>query len=264
MKKRALLFLGFVFCLSSGLFAEETTLLSNLKEILPESVAVELLEKGQLEHVMIKEKNPQYRFVPNTPLGKEAVDFWDRDTAPSFIDEVLFLYKKPALAAPGADIERISGIFRSISTLEGIPYYSKSKKKELILYEYSYVIDDPSTQNKIPDPTAESVDGQVLYALQKDATFGETIYRYRYRQAGVEVAFFAQNLTPFYVAFIRALKAEGLKMVFVVDDIGEAFVMYGVIRADIINFPGVMDRVQMSFSSRADAVYRWFISQFEK
>ena len=63
---------------------------------------------------------------------------------------------------------------------------------------------------------------------------------------------------------ITGIKQEELKSVLLVEDLGDEMLIYGIVRADHISFPGVKKRIEASISSRMDAMYEWFVALYEE
>jgi hypothetical protein len=227
-----------------------------LKVFLPESIAAELVSKGSIQNTVYREKGAAPKLAPATPLAKEALAFWSGKD-PSFFVETLWLYKKPDAkkSAAGADRGSISVLLRSVS---------HSRNKMRTLYETSYVVDSAATKKKIADPVSGSADGVSLVAIQKDLTFGEYLYSYRYRENADSVAFYSSNLQAMNYAVIRVLDPDKLRVSLVVQDLGDYFLVYNLTRADFFAIPGLDEKVNSSFTARADAIYGWFLKEYEK
>jgi hypothetical protein len=132
------------------------------------------------------------------------------------------------------------------------------------LYEKSYVIDGIKTKNRQPDPVQGSADGLVLTVLQKDMTFGEYVYEYSYKQTDNTVAFYSQNKEAMRYNFVKLLDANNLHMSLIVQDLGDYLLIYGVTSAKFFAIPGVDKKINESFLNRSEAIYKWFISEYEK
>ena len=132
------------------------------------------------------------------------------------------------------------------------------------LYEKSWTIDGQATRNRIADKNTGSADGMTIYALQKDLTFGEYAYSYSYRQTADTVAFFSQNLDAMNYSVIKLIDPGKLRVSLVVQDFGDYLLVYGLTRADFPAIPGLEGKVNASFTTRAEAVYQWFIREYEK
>lgn len=255
-----------------------------LDMLLPPDVSARLVKEGTLQNSVYRQKGAVPVLTPNLSLAREAVGFWNGADA-AFFCENLFLYKKkqagtagikqaeveasgdgisPAVALATRENQKISSILRSISALEGLEYYSTSRKKMRLLYEKSYVVDNEASRKRIADPVTGNGNGLSLVAVQKDLTFGEYAYRYEYRSEGNSAAFFSRNIDPLRYTFIKLIEADKLRVSLVVHDLGDYLLVYGLTRADFPAIPGLDDKINASFTTRAQAMYGWFIKQYEQ
>lgn len=253
----------FVLVFTSSLFAADIE--ERLGQIVPVSIVKNLVKKGELRNSAYRQKGVTALCLPNTQLAKEANLFWTGEEAPFFI-ETLYLYKKPAAkqGVAGKETQSISAILRSLSHLQGIEYYSTSRKKMRTLYEKSYVVESLQNKKRIADPISGSADGMTLTVVQKDLTFGEYTYEYRYRQNEDSVAFFSRNIEPMNYSIIKMIDKNNLHIALVVQDLGDYLLIYGSTRVNFLALPGLEDKINSSFSTRADAMYKWFINEYEK
>jgi len=260
--KRILFALSAFLCAATP-FADDLD--KALSGILPGKTITELRERGMIQHSSYRNDSEGLVLAPDTALAAEAASFWE-GSAPPFFCETLYLYAKPAgkAGAIGADVPRIAAIMRSLSRLEGIEYFSTSRQKMRTLYASSYAVSDPETRVKIPDPTAGSADGQIVYAVQRDLTFGEYLYRYDYRQTPDSVAFYSRNEEGLKYAFVKLINPDRLRVSRVVKDLGSHLLIYSLTRVDFFALPGVEGKINASFTTRADAIYKWFINEYER
>ena len=259
MKKLSFTAILFLFC-SVILSAE---IKDQLEKILPGPIVQELITKGSLQNSEYRQENASLKLLPNISLAKEGPFIQAAIQDPFFI-ETLYLYKKNGLKTSINDTKNISIILRSLSRLEGIQYYSASRKAMRTLYEKSYVIDGIKTKIRQPDPIQGTADGLVLTVLQKDMTFGEYVYEYSYKETDNSVAFYSQNKESMRYNFIKLIDANNLHVSLIVQDFGDYLLIYGVTSAKFLAIPGIDKKINESFLNRSEAIYKWFISEYEK
>jgi hypothetical protein len=266
MKKLlTLVVLPLVLC--AGLAGQDIQ--ERLAALISPAVAVTLVREGALQRIVYRQKNAVPELSPKTPLGAEMAAFLRKDMADGndlpFISETVYLYEKPEnrRTEPGADIAAVSVILRSVSRLKNTEYYSHTRKKMRILFEKSYAVDNPRDKNPIPDPVGGSGDGLTVPVLQKDLTFGEYVYEYRYRCTDTEAAYFSKNLESFWYGIFRLIKPENLRISILVHDLGDYLLVYGLTGADFFSVPGMEQKLRNSFTSRSDAIYDWFIREYQ-
>ena len=188
---------------------------------------------------------------------------------PNIVIETLYLYKKPEKYFSGSrswnEGQRI-GVFNqtlAVSTLSGIQYYSASRRELRTFYESSVVIDDPRTKKPLPDPVFTQPVSTSLFARQKDLTFGDNIYRYDYTASEDILIFTQENVTALSVGIFRVIGKGNLKSIFAVTDCGDSILIYAVSMVNAALFPGMKERITSSFSSRAEAILKWFSGRLD-
>jgi len=213
---------------------------------------------------------PALKLTPALPELRQFTANSMSALVPSIVVETLYLYKKPASAADTAtwsDAQK-TALFNqmtALSTLTGIEYFSASRNTMRTFYEYSSVIDDPSSKKPLSDPVFEQPPAQyTLYARQKDLTFGDNVYRYEYTAGKDSLIFVQENMTSLNYGIIPAVGKNKLKSILAVIDCGDSLLIYAVSMAKTASIPGMTDRIGNSFRNRADAVYKWFISGADK
>jgi len=245
-----------------GCFFLSAEVKDQLGKILPEQIVLDLIKEGSLQNSAYRQENQTLKLLPNISIVKEA-PFIQSAAQDPFFSERLYLYKKNKKTTVN-DINSISIILRSLSLLEGIQYYSASRKTMRTLYEKSYVVDSAKTKNKISDPVQGSADGLVLTALQKDMTFGEYLYEYSYKETDNSVAFYSQNIEAMKYNFIKLIDANNLHVSLIVQDLGDYLLIYGITSAKFFAIPGIDKKINESFFNRSEAIKKWFISEYEK
>jgi len=195
-------------------------------------------------------------------LVAEILDSLD----PNLFVETFSLYRKPSAAA-WDEAEQISLLnqLTALSTLAGIQYYSESYKTIRTFYESSYIIDDPKNKMPLPDPVFTKLpDSLVLYARQKDLTFGDNIYSFVCYTNRDAIFFVQENLTTMTAGIIPAVGKNKLRSLLAVIDTGDALLMYAAGMAKTVSVPGMADRIGVSFTNRAKAILKWFDGQADK
>ncbi len=249
----ALLFTGSVFSQSA----------ENIPSEIEGEIFQQLLEKGEYRTQYFKESGRDFTMYPNTELGLLLKETWTEKKEPVFVAESLFLIEKPAGSdLEGFDTELISQIMRSVSSMEGIEYYSNSEKKMKTLYFQSYTVDNLKDKNRIADKVEGSADNLSIYAFQEDGSFGDNYYQIDYHQRENEVSMVIRLVEPLKYGLITAVKANNLVFNIDVLDKGDYLVMY--IGAKV-RFPAISlleNKLNKSFGSRITALHDWFESRY--
>ena len=150
-------------------------------------------------------------------------------------------------------------ILCSISTLSGIEYYSASRKRMRTFYDKSYIVDGPDGKFALSDPFfAKIPEVSTLYAIQRDLTFGENLYRYDYEVQAEFIKFTQENLTTLHWGLVPLLGKGKLRTTVMVVDVEGFLLVYAISAAKTALIPGLEGKMKDSFSNRADAIYGWF------
>ncbi|MBP5518969.1 MAG: hypothetical protein J6X84_00115 [Treponema sp.] len=182
--------------------------------------------------------------------------------------EGLYLLNKKELLANGSSgkntitLDDVSVVVRSISKMEGMKYYSSTKKKETVLYEKTYMIAGPNDKTKIADQNTGNADGQVSYCIQDDNSFGVNTYQLSYFQKDDCLLCKFDILDKMGIGPFKAIYPGKMMINILVIDCGDDLLLYLCTDLDSVKFPGIKAQITDSMSARMDAVYKWFIKQF--
>lgn len=182
--------------------------------------------------------------------------------------EGLYLLSKKDLLAKGSSgkstitIDDVAKVVRSISKMQGMKYYSSTKKKECVLYEKTYMIAGPDNKTKIADQNTGNADGQISYCLQDDNSFGVNTYKLSYFQKDDTLLCNFSILDKMGIGPFKAIYPGKMIINILVIDCGDDLLLYLNTDLDSVKFPGIKGQITDSMSSRMDAVYKWFITQF--
>ena len=244
--------------LSGGLFAQAA---ENIPSEIDGAIFQQLLEKGEYRVQYFKESGKDFTLYPQTELGSFLTKTWTETKDPVFVAESLFLIEKPE-GSNQLDTALISRIMRSVSSMEGIEYYSNSEKKMKTLYSQSYTIDNLEDKNRIPDNVDGSAENLSVYAFQEDGSFGDNYYQIDYRQRENEVSMVIRLMEPLKYGLVTAVKANNLVFNIDVLDKGSYLVMYVGAK---VKFPAISlleNKLNKSFGSRITALHDWFKSSY--
>jgi hypothetical protein len=232
--------------------------LPTLKSLLSLGVYNDLLVDGKVLLTAAPGQGPS--LLPRYP-GSEGIAAALAAAKPNLIVEALYAYRRPQPADPKAELKSLYGTLLSISSLEGIQYYSASRKKMRTFYEQSYRIDGPDTKKRLADaspPPGSLPPTATFYAFQKDLTFGSNIYEWNFTAFPEALLLETINLTGLTYIGIPVIPAKGLKARLLIIQTDEAILFYVVNAADAPSIGIVRDKVQDSIGNRAEALYKWF------
>jgi hypothetical protein len=248
------------FAAALALTSAAPALSESLEALVGAELAAELANGAVIE---VQLKAPRLKLIPRHAELRHLAGNIQQELEPAILAESLQRYEKPA----GAHKEAWSGTERSslyneilaLSSLTGVQYYSASRKTMRIFYEYSRIIDSPETKRVLEDPRyAEPPAEQILYARQKDLSFGDNIYKYEYHAGSDFFMFVQQNLTAMNYGIIPAVGKNKLRSLAAVIDAGDYLLIYAASMAKTAALPGLGERIGNSFSSRVEAILKWF------
>ncbi len=257
-------FAGLVF--TGTLVAGEN---SKVKELVSPKYYAELVNKGIVSEYR-DNGSKGYFLLPESVYSSKISDSMiekDANNYP-FTYEGLYLLNKKDLLSRGSSgkstitIDDVSVVVRSISKMQGMKYYSTTKKKECVLYEKTYMIAGPGDKTKVADQNTGNADGQVSYCLQDDNSFGVNTYKLSYFQSGDTLLCTFSILDKMGLGPFKAIYPGKMLINILVIDCGDDLLLYLNTDLDSIKFPGIKGQITDSMSSRMDAVYKWFITQF--
>ena len=238
-------------------------------QVISPSLLEKVKKEGELQKVFLNDNKVELQFTPDSELSSLAVKHWDNSEKPRLTTEKLFYFDKKTLTENGErlsdiNIEKVSKIIRSISTMKGTEYYSNRHKKWETLYHDASLIKSPDEKVKIPDDTQGSADGKTLYCMQDDNSFGKCYYKLEYYERANEVSVCFDNFEPLKFGPITAAKAHNVKINLVVVDEGDYFLVYLMVQAYYPRIALLENKMIDSFNARVDSIYKWFIAQINK
>ena len=151
-------------------------------------------------------------------------------------------------------------IMRSVSTLQGLEYYSASREEMRLLFEESWMIDGEKGREALPDPLVSSVPAEdSFYVHQKDKSFGSNTQLMNFRAAGQVIAVDIVNRTPMrYRGLIRVVDPGNMQIHLIAVPVEEGILIYGTMSARTRDVKAFLDRARNSFTNRVIALAGWY------
>jgi hypothetical protein len=159
----------------------------------------------------------------------------------------------------------IYNVLRSISTMEGLQYYSQTREKWRELFHESRVINNLEDQREIPDPKVSRIPAyEQIYAFQHDSSFGKNTYTvtYRYRDGAYYLRLVNQSPVR-YLGIVPVVSRENMHVYVSVVATDEGLVFYGHAAVDVLTTLGMEGRLRRSFENRVEAIFTWFQNEVE-
>jgi len=180
------------------------------------------------------------------------------------IEALIFLPAQPRAASSfdlASTLREYGLLFNKFSSLQGIQYWSGSRKIMRTFYTAAYRVDNPKDQKQLQDPSTVdeflSLLSQPSYIYQKDQTFDGIVTEVRSTLTASTFLMTNSNATPLRLIGIPVLPRGGLKTGFLVAPSLQGTLLYFVtsIKPPLIG----KDRVFESSSNKALALLHWFI-----
>ena len=167
---------------------------------------------------------------------------------------------------PAGEFElRIYNILRSVSSLEGIEYYSASRERMRTLFAECWAIDGPGNRERIPDPLVTAVPANdTEYIHQKDLTFGKNISRVEYQYENGNFRMGIVNLTTMTYMLFPIVGKENMSMQILVIPGREGILFYGLNTVKVLDLPIFYRKMESSFTNRMIALYSWFLGELQQ
>lgn len=160
-------------------------------------------------------------------------------------------------------LQKLALIANSVQKLQGLQYWSASRKTMRLLYEESWRVDSPEKQKRLPDPAtlAELGPGPIwtFYMHQKDLTFGSNT---SFTTVGVtqEAMYMTTaNANSLKLYFVPVVASGALETGIYVVPCKEGLLLYGVSFVQAIDVAA--NRVFESAKNKSFAVFNWFLKE---
>ena len=255
------------FAMTTFVFAKNLSAESlELQKILPPQIEQMLLQSNEISHIF-SENDFEPKFIPNTEFSDTIKNFVFGNIEPEkmgFAEEKLYRLKKSEIANKNADTRAASKIMRSISKMQGMQYFSRSRKSWDELYSQAFRVENPDSKNfsAAPDLNEGDANGLEFFAFLNDHTFGESVYKISYSQNQNALLMCMENYSALSYGPINAVKPGNLRMCVCIVDCGDEFLFYIGNYTEFKMISALKKRLNNSFEARLEAIYNWFKNQF--
>lgn len=159
---------------------------------------------------------------------------------------------------------KVYNILRSISTLQGIDYYSASRERMRTLFAETWAINNPDEKEKRADPLVDRIPKRdTVYIHQKDLTFGKNVSKVEYQKGDNSFRMNIVNLTTMTYMFFPLVRKENMSMQMLIVPSQEGVLFYGLNTVDVMDLKIFHNKMRDSFTNRMIALYNWFLSQLQ-
>lgn len=262
---RVIFFALTIFVFAKNLSAENL----ERQKILSPQVEKSLLQSNEISHIF-SENDFEAKLIPQTQFADSIKNFVFGKIAPEkmgFAEEKLYRLPKSEIKnknSAALDTSTVSKIMRSISKMQGMQYFSRSRKSWDELYSQAFRVENPDANDfsAAPDLNEGDANGLEIFAFLNDHTFGESVYKISYKQNQNEFLMLMENYSALTYGPVKAVKPGDLKMGVCVIDCGDEFLFYIGNYAEFKMISALKKRLNNSFEARLEAIYNWFKNQF--
>ena len=265
-KKKAWIFFLCLFSFLVNSFSQEIiSEYPKLEDIIDSKYINELKENNKISRFFTEKDNSDFQFYPDLELSKNATKNWKstRQDKPNFTIESIYRLEKSKTEFAGENIEKIifedakiKKILRSISKMEGIEYYSNSRKRTEVLYSKAYTVNNPTERKKIEDNF--NYLENPIYVLLDDKSFGEYLSVINNDSKGFENCFEYLNIDNINYGIIKAVEPNNMQVFIDVINCEDEIIVYVFIQSKM-DVPAIFkSKIYDSFVARTDALFEWF------
>ena len=265
-KKKAWIFFLCLFSFLAKIFSQEIkSEYPKLEDIIDSKYINELKENNKISRFFTEKDNSDFQFYPDLELSKNATKNWKstRQDKPNFTIESIYRLEKSKQEFSGEDLDKIifedakiKKILRSISKMEGIEYYSNSRKRTEVLYSKAYTVNNPTERKKVEDNFEYSENP--IYVLLDDNSFGEYLSIINNDSKDFENCFEYVNIDNINYGIIKAVEPNNMQVFLDVINCEDEIIVYVFIQSKM-DVPAIFkSKIYDSFVARTDALFEWF------
>lgn len=196
-------------------------------------------------------------FKGRAVLEKELKNF-----KPSGVVELLYTMPIPETGGKDMMLHILQSI-SAVSTLEGIKYYSGSRKAMYPYLEEAYAVDKRKSHDKVADPVFNVLPSgpQTITVYQNDTTFGKAWYDVSFEVSEDAIQLTMINTTTIRYKLFPVLRDENLEIKLLVIPRENDLLFYGMAAFKLGNTFGIELSLDQSFDHRMSALQTWFSNQ---
>lgn len=208
------------------------------------------------------------RLIPEAEAAREIALFAaGTGNGKSLLIETLALFPwsggEPEVRGMRGILDSIALVMNSVSSMEGIEYWSASRKRMRTLYAESYRTGGSGKGSPLADPASVTELGGAMswkfFAYQRDLTFGGAGIEAEIREGPSHVFMTILNLTPLRLLGIPVVPPGGLRTGLLALPCAEGLLVYLAVSTKAAGI--AQERVFESAANKTLAVLRWFHGQ---
>lgn len=179
------------------------------------------------------------------------------------IDDPNFKKEKAFTIKSNKELTEIAKILHSISSLEGIQYYSNTHEEWETLYHKAGYIENPNSQKFLPDSYYSGI-GKTYYCLLEDNSLGDCVFKINYLENSSVINAKFIIVKPITFMGITGIAPNNLDIQLNVkkNENTLQFVIQIVAKYQTVSF--LESKLEKSLNARLDALYKWFVDELAK
>ncbi len=207
------------------------------------------------------EESTELTLLP--PVMEQALIEKDlRSFEPSGVVELMYRMPLPDVAPEDMMLHILQSISR-ISTMEGIKYWSGSRREMYPYLEEAYAVEERKSSKPVDDPVFASLpEGpRTISIFQKDTTFGKAWYDVTFTVSDEAIRLSMVNTTTIRYKLFPVLRDERLHIEMVIIPGEDELLFYSMAAFKLGQTFGIELRLDQSFDHRISALQTWFSNQ---
>lgn len=262
LKKTVILLL--VFFSTNIIFSNDldsiNTKQNKIEDLLNPEVILELKKNKKVINNFTYRDEQNYYLCPKTKIAEASIKEWNeiRNEDPSISVEAIYLVEKNKTLKNQK--QKIKQILHSVDKMQGLEYYSFTRKKKEVLYSEAYAIDNLENRNKITIDVTEDI--KQLFVFQDDNSFGKYASKVVYNDFGCDNSFVCINQDYVTFALIKVVKPQDLRIFLDVIECENELIIYLTIQVKATSLKILEGIMNQSFMARTDALYDWFCNEY--
>ncbi|MDX9800682.1 MAG: hypothetical protein RBT69_05020 [Spirochaetia bacterium] len=226
------------------------------------------IEKTEIEKLLSDGRIDRYpsshldfKFLPELPDRKNIINDIEDTDFNTAIESVFYIDYRSAGREKSNAIPDSFNILTDIKKLEGITYYSHSRKEERLLFS-KVEVESGETWPVTSQPDSVKQKNHALTAFIEDTTFGNNKYLIDYSLTAESLVMKMSNLERIKLAFFPVVKKNGLIFYTVVIPAENGLIVYCNGISKTIDSDFIRNRIEISIHNRVTALYSWFENNY--
>lgn len=179
------------------------------------------------------------------------------------IDNPNFSKKKVYSVTTDKNLTEVAKILHSVSSLEGIQYYSNTHEKWETLYHKAGFIAHPDNQKFLLDGYYSGTN-KTYYCLLDDNSLGDCVFKINYLESSTALDATFTIVRPITFMGITGISPNNLVIQLTVTKTDNTLQFTIKIDAQYQTISFLESKLEKSLNARLDALYKWFVEEISR